>query len=143
MHQTFHSRLARFRRDQSGAVAIEFVFIAPLLFALLFGILVMGYFFAVSHSISQLATGAARASVAGLDMQEREELAQLYLDQASTRYPLLVPEALDVSVVTQDQDTGNIRINVSYDADASVLGVANALLGLEISNLKGSAYLAY
>lgn len=137
------SRLSAFRSDQSGAVAVEFALLAPLLFAMLFGIMVMGYFMGVSHSVSQLASGAARASVAGLDMAERTDLAQTYLAQAGTRYPLLKPDALQVQVLTEDAATPGIVINVSYAADAGVLGVAKALLGLEMDDVKGSAYLAY
>lgn len=136
------THLRRFRRDQSGAVAIEFAFLAPLLFAMLFGIMVMGYYLAVSHSVSQLATGAARASVAGLDMTEREELAQTYLAQAGSRYPLLDATALTLDVRTDAADPG-IIINVTYAADASVLGVARAVMGLDLSDVTGSAYLAY
>jgi Flp pilus assembly protein TadG len=82
--------LSHFRRDQSGAVAIEFALIAPILFSLLFGIITLGYFMGVSHSVHQLATGAARASVSGLDQTERQTLADQYLSEASSRYPLLI-----------------------------------------------------
>ena len=135
--------LKDFRRNQSGAVAVEFVLIAPLLFGLLFGIITVGYFIGVSHSVSQLATDTARASVAGLDMQERIELAEAYLANASINYPLLIQEAISPQVSTNDVNPPSMTINITYGIASSVLGIANSLLGLNISDIKGSAYLAY
>lgn len=135
--------LRRYARDQSGAVAVEFVLIAPLLFTLLFGIMILGYFMGVSHSVQQLATGAARASVAGLDTTERAALADSYLSQSSARYPLLSRDATTPAVNMGTSDPADITVTVTYAIDGSVLGLANALLGIGISDIKGSAYLAY
>ena len=125
-------RLNRFRSDTTGAVAIEFVLIAPLLFALLFGIMTIGFYVGVSHSVSQLATGAARASVAGLDMEERVELAQAYLARIEAAAP---------DVITTD--TPGIMVRVTYAIDGSVMDIANSLLGFNIADIKGKSYLAY
>ncbi len=135
--------LARFRRDTSGAVAVEFVLIAPLLFALLFGIVVTGYFIGLSHSVAQLAAGAARASVAGLDRIERTELAQAYLAQASARYPLLSESQLDSDVAIEGPGMPAITVSVVYRIDASLLELANGFLGLGIKDINRDAYLAY
>ena len=134
---------ARFARDQSGAVAVEFVLIAPILFALLFGIITLGYFMGLSHSVNQLAAGAARASVAGLNTDERAQLADAYLAEAGTRYPLLVSEAVTPTVTFDNTISAGITVNISYDLDGSFLDVANGLLKLDMETLNGSAYLAY
>ena len=136
-------RLARFNRDQSGAVAVEFVLIAPLLFALLFGTVVVGYYIGVSHSVSQLATGAARASVAGLDSVEREALVQSYLAAANRRYPLLVQSALSSDVVMEGPSPAAITVSVAYAVEDSILDLANGFLGLDIGTITKRAYLAY
>jgi Flp pilus assembly protein TadG len=133
----------RFRRNQSGAVAVEFVLIAPLLFALLFGVVTLGYFMGVSHSVKQLAAGAARASVVGLDEAERSELANTYLSQAGTRYPLLSQDAVTPSVVFDGADPAGITISVTYQVDGSLFEIANGFLNLGITTIDGSAYLAY
>lgn len=135
--------IRRFRRDSSGAVAVEFMLIAPLLFALLFGIVVMGYLIGLSHSVSQLAAGAARASVAGLDRTERTGLAQAYLAQAGARYPLLNESALQTDVVIEGPDAPAITVSVVYDIDGSILDLANGFLGLGIKDISRDAYLAY
>lgn len=133
----------RFRRDQSGAVAVEFVFIAPMLFALLFGIVTLGYFMGVSHSVHQLATGAARASVAGLDAEERRSLAETYLSEAGARYPLLDPDALTPAVALSDGESPSITVDVIFAVDGSLLQIANGFLRLGLTDIRGRAYLAY
>lgn len=143
MAHPFHSFRTRYCRDQSGAVAIEFVLIAPLLFALLFGIITLGYFMGVSHSVHQLASGAARASVAGLDQIERQSLADTYLAQAGARYPLLIASGLTPVVTFEGVAPAGIVVDVSYTVDGTLLDLANGFLGLGITTIDGSAYLAY
>lgn len=135
--------VSEFRKDQSGAVAVEFVLIAPLLLTLLFGIITVGYFMGVSHSVSQLAAGAARSSVAGLDTAERRELADAYLSEASVRYPLLIQNAVAHVVSFDDAGSAGISVAVTYGVDGSLLEIANGFLGLGITTIDGSAYLAY
>lgn len=135
--------ISRFRRDQSGAVAVEFVLIAPILFSLLFGIITLGYFMGVSHSVNQLATGAARASVAGLDQTERQSLADTYLSQAGSRYPLLDTSGLTPTVTFEGSGLAGIIVDISYNVDGTLLDLANGLLGLGITSIDGRAYLAY
>ncbi|KIN70666.1 TadE-like protein [Sulfitobacter noctilucae] len=144
MHlSTSRHNLRRFRRDQSGAVAVEFVLIGPILFALLFGIIVIAYFMGLSHSVSQLATGAARASVSGLDAEERQDFAESYLAEGSSRYPLLAQTAITPQVTIAPGHPSNITVQVTYDLDGSILDLANGFLGLDLANIKGSAFLEY
>lgn len=136
-------QLRRFRDDTDGAVAVEFMLIAPILFALLFGIVTVGFFMGVSHSVSQLAAGAARASVAGLDETERRSIANAYLAKAEDRYPLLTNEALTTSLSVVNGAEASITVDVSYAAEGTLLDVANGFLGLDIETIRGSAYVAY
>ncbi|WP_281968564.1 TadE/TadG family type IV pilus assembly protein [Roseovarius nanhaiticus] len=135
--------LTSFRANQSGAVAVEFVLIAPILFGLLFGIVTLGYFMGISHSVTQLASGAARSSAAGLDANERTLLADTYLSEASERYPLLVQDGLTPIIAYQGADPAGITVTVSYAVDGTLLDIANGFLGLGITSIDGSAYLAY
>ncbi|MFW2587262.1 TadE/TadG family type IV pilus assembly protein [Sagittula sp. SSi028] len=136
-----HTR--RFWRGTDGAVAVEFALIAPLLITLLFGTMVAGYYIGVSHSVHQLASGAARASVAGLDSTEREALAQAYLDAASSRYPLLVAEALTPAISVTSGSAASMTVDLSYAIEGSVLEIANGFLKLGITDIEGSAYVGY
>ncbi|KRS11500.1 hypothetical protein XM53_16280 [Roseovarius atlanticus] len=133
----------RFARDTTGAVAIEFMLIAPILFALILGIITLGFYMGVSHSVHQLAAGAARASVAGLDEIERRDIATTYLSQGATRYPLLKAEALSTSLDYTGTAMGSITVNVTYAAEGTLLDVANGFLGLGIDTIEGRAYVAY
>ncbi|RKE94619.1 TadE-like protein [Sulfitobacter guttiformis] len=140
----FKSRfLSRFRADQSGAVAVEFVLIAPILLTLVFGIVTVGYFMGVSHSVSQLASGAARSSVSGLDEAERRAIARSYLNEAGARYPLLVQDAVTSTIAFDTAEVDGITVSVVYDVDGSLLDIANGFLKLGITTINGSAYVAY
>ncbi len=136
-------KASKFMHDQSGAVAVEFVLIAPILLTLLFGIITVGYFMGVSHSVSQLAAGAARVSVAEFDVQGRDEAATAYLDRAAVNYPLLVQEGVNYDVTIESGTDQAITVAVSYAIDGSLLDIANGFLGLGITTIDGSAYLAY
>jgi len=141
---SFVSRqIGRFRRGEAGAVAIEFVLIAPLLLTLLFGILTMGYYIGISHSVQQLASGAARASVVGLDETERTEIANEYLSEAGSRYPLLITDSVSSSISFDGSDPVGITVNVVYATDESFLDIANGFLGLDLGDIDRSAYLGY
>lgn len=134
------SPLLRFCRRETGAVAIEFVLLAPLLFGLLFGIIFVGYAMALSHSVQQLATASARASVAGITTQERTEIYDAYIEDASSNYPLLRQEAIaDTPTIT----ASDIRVEISYAVDGSLLDLASGIIGMELTHLEGSAYVAY
>lgn len=133
----------RFRDDSTGAVAVEFVLLAPILFALILGIITLGFYMGVSHSVHQLAAGAARASVAGLDETERRDIATTYLAEGATRYPLLKDDALTTSLDYSADAMGSITVNVTYAAAGTLLDVANGFLNLGIDTVKGRAYVAY
>lgn len=134
-------KFTRFRRSEDGAVAVEFALLAPLLFAMLFGIICLGYAMALSHSVQQLATSAARASVSGITTAERRDLAQAYLDAAPSHYPLLAATSLQDTLTLGDGS--EITVDVSYTLDGSILTLMNGFLGLEVGSLNGSAYLVY
>lgn len=133
----------RFRDDSTGAVAVEFVLLAPILFALILGIITLGFYMGVSHSVHQLAAGAARASVAGLDETERRDIANTYLAEGASRYPLLKDDALTTSLDYSADAMGSITVNVTYAAAGTLLDVANGFMNLGIDTVKGRAYVAY
>jgi Flp pilus assembly protein TadG len=61
------ARLRRFRRDQRGAAMVEFAIIAPLLFALLFGIVDYGrLFFLYNKLTNAVREGARIGAVSGM-----------------------------------------------------------------------------
>ncbi len=142
MMRLLHS-VWRHSRSEEGAVAVEFALLAPLLFTLLFGIICFGYFFMVAHSVQQLAAEAARASVYGITTSERHDLAEDFVDAGSTRFAILDQSALTRTVTVDTSSAASITVDVDYDLSTSILGLANGFLGLDLSTISVSAYVAY
>ena len=57
------ARLTMRRRKDTGAAAVEFVLVLPILLALVFGIIYFGYIFAAQISLNSSARDAARSLV--------------------------------------------------------------------------------
>jgi Flp pilus assembly protein TadG len=57
--------LRRFRRDRRGSAAVEFAFVAPVFFALLFAILETGIMFLAGQVLQTVAQGSARMILTG------------------------------------------------------------------------------
>ncbi len=130
-------------RSEAGAAALEFVLVAPLLLALIFGISAFGYAFALQNSLRELAAGAARATVAGLNTTERQSILQTYMEQASTEYVLLEESRISYAPTFTSGSNAALSLDVDYSLSGSIVGIASSLLGISISQLKGSAYLVY
>lgn len=63
------------KADDEGSIAVEFAFVAMLLFTLLFGIIGFSLHFGARSAAAQAAAEGARASVAGLNDSDRTALA--------------------------------------------------------------------
>ncbi|MBY8829591.1 TadE/TadG family type IV pilus assembly protein [Hephaestia mangrovi] len=96
-----------------GATIVEFALVLPILICLLLGVLGYGQYFLLAHSVQQIANDAARATVAGLDKDEREALAkQSVSDDVSA-----LREFADSRVATQvDEDGDAVAVEVTLDA---------------------------
>lgn len=136
-------RSGKAMRSEAGAAALEFVLVAPLLLALIFGIITFGYAFALQNSLRELAAGAARATVAGLNTTERQSILQTYMAQASTEYVLLEESRISYAPTFTSGSNAALSLDVDYSLSGSIVGIASSLLGISISRLKGSAYLVY
>lgn len=118
--KTLYERTRQFTvpplRDSSGASAIEFALVAPVLIVLAVGILVYGLYFGTAHSVQQLAADAARASVAGLSDTERTSIAQTHVATNAASYPLIAPDKITVAAGPLDADANQFEVTVEYDA---------------------------
>lgn len=108
------------QRRQSGAAAIEFAFVFPLLFALMYATVVYGYVFFAQQTINLVAQECAKAAVAaapfGADgspqMPDYSGAAQSYFDLAKVQGPLrLFP--------------GGVSVKPSYLGPAAASGTGN------------------
>jgi Flp pilus assembly protein TadG len=107
----------RWRGDDRGTTAVEFGIVAPLLFAVMFGILAFGIQFATRIAVTYAATEGGRAAVGGLDDTERESLARAAITRVLTALsPLVDPTKAAVTVVQADVASDHkIDISITYN----------------------------
>ena len=135
--------LRRRGRDDSGAAAVEFALIAPLLLMMLFGIVCFGYFFLVAHSVQQLAAETARTSIRGITAAEREMVAQQFVAGAAMDFPFLRQDAINAVIDVTSGSEAAILVEVTYDLTGSIVGIADGFLGFDISSITASSYVTY
>lgn len=104
------------RKCARGAAIVELALAAPLLLAILSGIVAYGGWFWMSHTLQQAANDAARASIAGLTSAERQTLAAGAVDTDLRRGSTLDPTR---AAVTVSEDSEMVTISVRYDASNS------------------------
>lgn len=106
-------RAGRFTRADTGAAAVEFAIICPLLIYFILTVLYLGLYVGVAHSLQQLAADGARASVAGLGDPERRQLTIDYVNAAAPRYFAITNDRLDIDF---QSDASAARVTLTYDA---------------------------
>ena len=116
--------------DQSASTAVEFAFVAPILLMLLFGIIGYGHAFGVYHGVQQLASEAARASVAGLDDAERERLARDFITRSIGSYAFLEPNKLTVRTSALGAPSPSFEVTVVYDYSDSIFNRLSSIVAL-------------
>lgn len=129
----------RFVRDGSGASAIEFALVAPVLLLFLVGVLVYGLYYGAASSVQQLAADAARASVAGLNDDERAAIARQHVADGSRSYVLLDPARASVSAHPSAADPNQFEVAVSYDASQLSIWAFEGLIPLPSRTIRRSA----
>ncbi len=114
----------------SGASAVEFALVAPILLLLLCGIVGYGYVLGVYHGVQQIASEAARASIPGLTDAERETLARAFVAQNAPAYAFLEPARLRVMTAFSGPPAAAFQVAVVYDMSGSVLHRLGSLVAL-------------
>jgi Flp pilus assembly protein TadG len=109
-------RTFSFSTDTRGTAAVELALVFPLLATILFGIISYGGYFWTAHNLQQLANDSARAALAGLDADERAQLAGAAFNEEIGAYQELKPTAAKLAVT----DAGDvIGVSITYDASTS------------------------
>ena len=106
----------RFSRSRNGATAIEFAILSPLFLAMLFAILTFGLHFGVANSVHQLCGDIARAAVAGIDEDERVEIAEGYVEANAHKYLFIKSEHLTLAVADSASEPQQFDVEITYDA---------------------------
>jgi Flp pilus assembly protein TadG len=106
----------RLVRDCRATSAVEFAFIAPVFLTLIVGLIAFGSYLGIVHGVQQLTAEAARASIAGLNDDERFTLARDNIAANVNSYPMLSDTRLTVESARTDPLTGTFKVTVQYDA---------------------------
>lgn len=106
-----------FWSNRDGSPAVEFAFIAPVLLAMLMGIISYGCYFWTAHTVQQLANDAARAAIAGLTDSERTELARSTLHTDLAGQPGMDPRKIRLDVARQNT---TLTVRVGYDGGSTI-----------------------
>ncbi|MCB1412571.1 MAG: pilus assembly protein [Xanthobacteraceae bacterium] len=135
--------LAEFTACRRAASAVEFAILAPLFFAILFGIAIFGSYLAVVHGVQQLAAEAARRSVAGLTDSERGSLAADYVSANAGSYPLIDGAHLTVTAAASSADSKVFVVTVNYDASDMFIYALPAFVPMPAKTIVRSAAIPF
>lgn len=125
---TKQSILRRFQKDPGATSAVEFAMIAPCFILLVFGILSFGTVFGIYHGVQQLASEAARASVAGLSDTEADQIARSFVAANVGSYAFLDPADLTVSTSAGSGSSNTFKVSIRYDMSSLfVFGLSRLL----------------
>lgn len=123
------------RRCERGVAVVEFALVAPVLLAMLAGIVTYAGWFWMSHSLQQAANDAARATLAGLSATERRSIAGNVVAGDLAAGSTLDPRK---AVVTVEEISEMVTVRVRYDAAGSPL-LAFAFVPLPSTTITRSA----
>ncbi len=99
---------------RSGASAVEFALISPVLVFILCATIGYGLLFSTAISVNQLGADITRATIGGLTLAEKQTLATTHLEVASSDYFLLEADQVKVDVSYDDAAEKTI-VHVIYD----------------------------
>jgi Flp pilus assembly protein TadG len=128
MKQKINSLTKRFKREESGAIAIEFAFIFPLLILIYFGIVEMGNALAASRKVTLL-TGTVADIVAQYDEISKSDLDKLFLATTEILRPFEANSSnlrIEVFSITVDDDDAQVQSWPGKVSNGGTCGDANA-----------------
>jgi len=126
----------RLNSNDLGTSAVEFAMIAPVLLLMIWGMIAYGIYFSAAHSLQQMAANAARHTVAGLDEDERKDLAQLFIDQNFPESGMFQRDHLEIGVFDTPDVDNQFEVVLTYDASALPIWDVFAPLPLPSKTIK-------
>ncbi len=129
----------RFVQNRQGVSAVEFALVFPVFLTMLFGIFVVGMTIATAHSLQHAVQEAARAAVAGLSDDERDDLARKRIAAIVAEGGLLQREPLTMTSGSSATDTSLWTVTLTYDLRGTQMWSLAMRLGIPIPPLVRSA----
>jgi Flp pilus assembly protein TadG len=117
------------RRDD-GAAAVEFAIVFPVAIIFFCGLLAYGLYFGAAHSVQQLASDAARASVSGINDAERIAIATAHVAASGGSYPLLAANHLTVTAGALGADPSQFEVRVAFNSEDLPIWALSGLVPL-------------
>lgn len=122
-------------RDRRGIAAVEFAIIAPVLLALIIGMVCFGLYFVYLHELQELASSAARASVAGLSATERDQIARQFVNSATAGSSILNAADLTVSTSTSGTPAVNYVVTLQYSLKDTPIPLLARFVSLPVGSI--------
>jgi Flp pilus assembly protein TadG len=105
--------------DIRATVSIEFAILAPVFFAIMFGVVMFGAEYATRIALTYAAAEGGRAAVSGLSDSERESLATTAIQDTLNAFSPLIESANAVITVNTASESSSeeITISIAYTDD--------------------------
>ncbi|WP_411817113.1 TadE/TadG family type IV pilus assembly protein [Hyphococcus sp. DH-69] len=107
----------RMMKSRSGSAAVEFAIVAPVFLMMILGMLGGGIYLGAVHSVRQLTSDVARATIAGADEGERIFIAKHYVKTNAHSYAFLRQDKLYISVEDSDIVANQFDVEIIFYAD--------------------------
>ncbi len=124
-----------FRNDRRGMAALEFALVAPLMLLIMLATTAMGAYLMFVHEVQELASSAARSSVAGLNPAERDSIAQQFVANAVSNSALLNSADLTVQTATTGSPADNYSVTISYALKDTPIPMLSTMIAIPLNNI--------
>ena len=110
VHLRARALVTRRPHREDGAAALEFALVAPILFALLFGIIGYGYMLSFRQGISQGAAEGARAAAVEFDLANQSTVAMAALNRSLSSYGV---SCVGTSLKHDSETVGSCSVSIA------------------------------
>ncbi len=139
--------LRAWRREESGAVTVEFVILLPFMMGLLGLIAAASLYLALASDVQQLSYELARASLPEAQATDTEaecdDLGARWVPTLAANLPML--DADRVLDVTCQRDPANdlLQVTVNYDTRGTLAAILGGLIGMEFHSFRRSSFIRW
>jgi Flp pilus assembly protein TadG len=123
--------------------ALEFAMVTPILLLMIFVMLGMGIYLMFVHEVQELASSAARSSVAGLNEAERNTLAAQFVANSVANSALLNAADLSVQTATSGTPATNYSVTISYTLKDTPIPLLASLISVPLKDISRTSTIEF